>query len=213
MKLAAGKGNSTIRCSLHHVDIDSPNFPRYRAVSYQWGKEKFRYHIQVGSPASVQHEQEYGRLRVKRNLLNLLQNIREPGSDCWLWIDAVCIDQSSVEERNSQVRLIGEIYRKADRVLVWLGTGRLMGMRAKRALNFMEEAAEYARKGGSISKYCANVSCKAIACGFVIISRWEYDWHCIAAFCKLGYWWRKWIIQELSSRALSCSRSGLRPIP
>ena len=36
-------------------------------------------------------------------------------------IDGVCIDQSSLQERNHQVCLMGEIYRRAYRVNVWLG--------------------------------------------------------------------------------------------
>ena len=38
-----------------------------------------------------------------------------------LWIDAICIDQSNVEERNHQVPLMKTIYSNADAVQVWLG--------------------------------------------------------------------------------------------
>jgi len=38
-----------------------------------------------------------------------------------LWADAICIDQQNIEERGTQVQLMGMIYWKADRVLVWLG--------------------------------------------------------------------------------------------
>jgi hypothetical protein len=39
----------------------------------------------------------------------------------FLWIDAICIDQSRVEERNHQVAMMGKIYSLARKVLVWLG--------------------------------------------------------------------------------------------
>jgi ankyrin repeat protein len=39
----------------------------------------------------------------------------------WLWIDQICIDQNTVEERNHQVGLMSMIYARANRVLVWLG--------------------------------------------------------------------------------------------
>jgi hypothetical protein len=39
----------------------------------------------------------------------------------FLWIDAICIDQSQVEERNHQVAMMGKIYSRAYEVLVWLG--------------------------------------------------------------------------------------------
>lgn len=38
-----------------------------------------------------------------------------------LWADAICIDQQNIEKRGKQVQLMGMIYWKADRVLVWPG--------------------------------------------------------------------------------------------
>jgi hypothetical protein len=38
-----------------------------------------------------------------------------------LWIDGICINQVCVEERNTQVSMMADIYRNARRVLVWLG--------------------------------------------------------------------------------------------
>ena len=38
-----------------------------------------------------------------------------------LWIDSICINQSDLAEKSSQVNLMRRIYRKAKRVIVWLG--------------------------------------------------------------------------------------------
>ncbi|KAK4136076.1 hypothetical protein BT67DRAFT_375542 [Trichocladium antarcticum] len=38
-----------------------------------------------------------------------------------LWVDALCIDQGSAEEKARQIPLMGEIYSGAGRVLAWLG--------------------------------------------------------------------------------------------
>ncbi|MCJ1232775.1 hypothetical protein MMC14_000729 [Varicellaria rhodocarpa] len=38
-----------------------------------------------------------------------------------LWIDAICINQDNIQERNEQVQLMRSIYRGAYRVLVYLG--------------------------------------------------------------------------------------------
>jgi hypothetical protein len=38
-----------------------------------------------------------------------------------IWVDALCIDQKNTIERGSQVQMMGQIYRNASRVLVWLG--------------------------------------------------------------------------------------------
>lgn len=39
-----------------------------------------------------------------------------------LWVDAICIDQGNIAEKNTQVPLMSTIYSHAA-VLVWLGTG------------------------------------------------------------------------------------------
>jgi hypothetical protein len=38
-----------------------------------------------------------------------------------MWTDAICIDQTSVVDKNQQVPLMGDIYRKAHEVVIWLG--------------------------------------------------------------------------------------------
>jgi Heterokaryon incompatibility protein (HET) len=41
--------------------------------------------------------------------------------DCPFWIDAICIDQSSIAERSHQVSRMKEIYKTAKEVVAWLG--------------------------------------------------------------------------------------------
>lgn len=45
----------------------------------------------------------------------------EAGDPLVIWIDAACINQASLEERNAQVLLMPDIYRGARNVKVWLG--------------------------------------------------------------------------------------------
>ena len=39
----------------------------------------------------------------------------------YYWIDAICIDQSNIQERNHQVQNMRTIYSEAQSVLIWLG--------------------------------------------------------------------------------------------
>ena len=39
----------------------------------------------------------------------------------YVWIDAICIDQSNIDERSSQVALMSDIYQSAESVRVWFG--------------------------------------------------------------------------------------------
>lgn len=50
-----------------------------------------------------------------------LKFLRRSEVDRYLWIDALCIDQSSLQERSDQVAKMGMIYREAATVVVWLG--------------------------------------------------------------------------------------------
>lgn len=50
----------------------------------------------------------------------------------FFWIDALCINQADLEERGAQVRIMPQIYTKADCVIVWLGDDSQMLFRLLR---------------------------------------------------------------------------------
>ena len=50
-----------------------------------------------------------------------LQRLRNTSEPRLLWIDAICIDQHNIKDRNHQVARMRDIYAHALRVLIWLG--------------------------------------------------------------------------------------------
>jgi hypothetical protein len=50
-----------------------------------------------------------------------LRHLRDPEKALHLWVDVICINQASVEEKNHQVAMMGEIYRCAEKCFMWLG--------------------------------------------------------------------------------------------
>ena len=60
-------------------------------------------------------------LRVTTNLSTALRYLRSENAPITLWIDAICIYQDDVDERNQQVSIMPETYASAEGVLVWLG--------------------------------------------------------------------------------------------
>ncbi|KAF4625929.1 hypothetical protein G7Y89_g12234 [Cudoniella acicularis] len=56
-----------------------------------------------------------------RNLDNALRVLRNHDTPRCLWIDALCINQKDDAEKSVQVALMGSIYSKALRVVIWLG--------------------------------------------------------------------------------------------
>lgn len=87
----------------------------YEALSYTWGSWEDSKSIRIDDKYDIQ---------ISQNLWTALQNLR--GNWRWqdFWVDQICIDQESHYERNHQVKLMGEVYRQADQVLVWLGASK-----------------------------------------------------------------------------------------
>jgi hypothetical protein len=52
--------------------------------------------------------------------MSALQHLRLADKPRRLWIDALCIDYSDIDEQGRKVRFMGEIFSKADRVVLWL---------------------------------------------------------------------------------------------
>jgi hypothetical protein len=85
----------------------------YLAISYAWGDPTPRRQILVNGRERMIAENLWQFLRQARAKPELLSG--------WLWIDALCINQTSPEEIMDQVGIISSIFRGADRVVVWLG--------------------------------------------------------------------------------------------
>ncbi|KAK4444739.1 heterokaryon incompatibility protein-domain-containing protein [Podospora aff. communis PSN243] len=105
----------SIRCSLMEVQlehVERGDHP-YEAVSYVWGTNIRDYHVFCRGK----------KIPVTRNCRVVLKRLRHASEPRLIWIDAICIDQSSVLERNHQVALMGDVYKLAKSVLIWLGRG------------------------------------------------------------------------------------------
>jgi hypothetical protein len=84
---------------------------QYEALSYTWGGEKKPRSIFIGNQ----------KLDVTENLHAALSRLRCRYLARIVWVDAICINQTSEEERSQQVQLMAMIYSKAYCVIVWLG--------------------------------------------------------------------------------------------
>ncbi|KAL9599539.1 MAG: hypothetical protein Q9219_003783 [cf. Caloplaca sp. 3 TL-2023] len=101
---------SPIICTLWAAQLENAE---YDAVSYVWGNSTAVREINCNRHAIAVTVSLYGALRKLQP---------PPGSaDRTLWADAICIDQSNVAERNSQVGMMGAIYERARSVQIWLG--------------------------------------------------------------------------------------------
>ncbi|KAM0422599.1 hypothetical protein ACHAPD_001053 [Fusarium lateritium] len=103
---------SPLRCNLFQAYLDEEeSIIPYEALSYVWGTQSTPSEITVDGKA----------MSITTSLHDALHHLRQQDQDRILWVDALCIDQSNIKERSHQVNHMGEIYRKADNVIVWLG--------------------------------------------------------------------------------------------
>ncbi|OIW23544.1 HET-domain-containing protein [Coniochaeta ligniaria NRRL 30616] len=100
-----------IAFKLDETSLDRPK--SYEALSYTWG----------GQPLDRPVSCDGRTLLVTANAEAALHRLRNRVKTRSLWVDAICINQTSTAERNVQVANMGDIYRCAKQVLVWVGDG------------------------------------------------------------------------------------------
>ncbi|EPE31119.1 hypothetical protein GLAREA_04086 [Glarea lozoyensis ATCC 20868] len=98
-------------CEMHEISTRS-----YHALSYTWGPQTVKVPISING---------FG-FQVTPNLLDALMSFFSKNPQDLLWVDAICIDQSNLEERDQQVRRMMDIYGEAEMVIVHLGYSRTL---------------------------------------------------------------------------------------
>ncbi|KAF2117042.1 heterokaryon incompatibility protein-domain-containing protein [Lophiotrema nucula] len=111
--LSSSARNTQIVCEL--INRRDGDVPQYEALSWCWG----------GHPPTAQVLiRKKGRLYsmgVSPVLVVALTFIRSSQKDRYLWVDAICINQDNLVEKNHQVEMMHNIYANAKQVRVWLG--------------------------------------------------------------------------------------------
>jgi hypothetical protein len=93
----------------------SNEVPEYEALSYVWGDQEMM------EPMVLFDSDHRMEIEIGKPLANALRHLRLAERPRQIWCDMLCINQNDLVERAAQVSLMGEIYREADRVVVWLG--------------------------------------------------------------------------------------------
>ncbi|QDS73245.1 hypothetical protein FKW77_004088 [Venturia effusa] len=178
-----------------HIELQThslANVPPYFALSYAWGDDKVMRSILVDDCI----------LAVRLNLWDGLHGLKASASQLFekaggsqtfgplanelssitVWIDALCINQSDNSERSHQVRLMGDIYKRASCVVSYLGPVSEDSDEAMRALAQIPND-HY----GTVKDYW-----------------WADDKKFRRSMTKLlsrPYWTRLWVVQEFKVAA------------
>lgn len=169
--LQQGHFEDTIRCNLSKVSLKDE--PYFQALSYTWGDLSITGQIYLnGQPHHV-----------TKNLESALRHLRHISEPRVLWIDALCINQEDVLERNSQVIHMNSIYKKASEVVAW------MGEEAEES-NLVFDAFEALLKYDS-----THLNTEADPVVQKILSEPQYA-KAIWLFFQRSWWNRVWTVQE-----------------
>jgi hypothetical protein len=108
-----------LQCKLLDYNIQDPSGRThlYDALSYVWGDQNDTRPIYIVKDKL----QGKGELKVTTNLYAALSHLRNFFFQRIIWVDAICIDQKNIGEREQQILLMAKIYSQAICVLVWLG--------------------------------------------------------------------------------------------
>lgn len=156
---------------------------KYDAISYTWGADEPSCPIRINEQLML----------LRRNIWNLLKHHQQTGissPSLGLWVDSICINQESIEEKNVQVKQMRLTFQQARRVLVWLGDASadntLMQHYQGHEQHDTEERLDWDEfLTASISADLSNSSSHALR-------------DALHKVLHNGYWRRLWIIQELA---------------
>lgn len=136
LRLAPGSRDETPKATLKCVSLDDN--PEYNVLSYAWGSNSDLVAIEVQGEEFL----------VTRNLYQCLVNLRHETEALSIWVDAICINQRSNEEKNTQVPLMRDVYKFARQAYVWLGEatdGLKLVVASMKAVEIRGESAKWER--------------------------------------------------------------------
>ncbi|KAH7333365.1 heterokaryon incompatibility protein-domain-containing protein [Rhexocercosporidium sp. MPI-PUGE-AT-0058] len=197
LQMPWGKGASTFDGDL--VPFALQTSPDFVALSYTWGTEM---HTQ---PLSINGHDFY----VTENLYSFLRRIPdlpEFSPDTWWWVDAICINQNDVKEKNSQMAIMGKIYESATQTVVWLGE--------ENDAHFGEESRDCRYAIENLYRLCDEMerasgndkAANRAAMEWLRDPKSGLDWGAVRGLLLRPWWRRVWTLQEF----LISDRSGMR---
>ncbi|PVH87693.1 HET-domain-containing protein, partial [Cadophora sp. DSE1049] len=169
--LNPGSRSNAIQCQLRTCSlVDS--IIEYEALSYTWGTPCPRHHITIDSYS----------MSVNPALHIALSHLRYSTEPRILWVDAVCINQEDLKEREEQVTQMRLVYSCARRVLAWLGEeyeSSDAAMSLLENIDMVDLKKLQDNNGGGASPS-------------------RVDWDALFALLRRPWWSRVWIIQEVT---------------
>ena len=107
--LDPGAIDDSLTCALRTVSLN--DHPAYETLSYVWGNPILNNEIVANGRV----------IKTTKNLHTALRYLRNSDEPRLIWADGICINQSDLDERSSQVGMMGDVYRRGKELQIWLG--------------------------------------------------------------------------------------------
>ncbi|KAH8726428.1 heterokaryon incompatibility protein-domain-containing protein [Phaeosphaeriaceae sp. PMI808] len=183
-----------LHCSFTVASLD--NEISFEALSYVWGDatDALPIIVEEDTPTAVP---------ITRNLHNALKSMRSQSHERVIWADALCVNQNNLAERNSQVKLMSDVYGRATCVICYLGE---YWEGCDMTMEFME------RMGSDNGLHISSSHSPTVE-----ISSKPVDWTLllpnIGQFFRFPYWSRVWTVQEYLLAQNTILQCGTRTLP
>lgn len=197
LELLATSPSDKVYASCRLTTVSLNEKPRFMALSYVWGAPSVTDTILLNGI----------RRQVTRNLAVALRCLtpsvrknQRTGTNSRLWVDAVCINQDDIPERNHQVSLMGELYSSATGVFSWLGTDPCVHTAIKTLVTISKEIQNANGEADILGKldwlrHHPDLYAKDDSLSRELIP--NRCWTALHDFAHLAYWSRMWIFQEI----------------
>ena len=173
------------RLEVHSV----ASMPAFEAISYRW---------RTGSKVPILLNG--GGFMVSQAVYSMLQGLRHDLESRLVWIDAICINQEDISERQWQVLLMGDIYSSALRVVCWLGYHPL----SAGALSLMATLADFngaalASGANSLEEVEATMDAAVLATFKKVMTQLQHPvWAAVHTLMRNEWFSRVWVVQEVA---------------
>jgi hypothetical protein len=196
--LQHGRGDDPLACQLRVVDVLDNNIS-FEAISYAWGSQETPERILC----TIGKGQGQVSLPLTRNAADALKAFRKPRGKRLLWIDSICISQTSQSEKSTQVGMMDSIFASATAVLIWLG--REDGVRSPAAAALFKRWADWSRFATVMAKQEMLSRPRRDGVHITRLGRWhgpleffDDDIRKILEVFECEWFWRLWCVQELA---------------
>ena len=201
LTLSAGDGDSIIICDLHTVH---PSAAKFHALSYAWEGTDLTHTIICNG----------GWMRITKSLHSALWHLREDDERTPLWVDAICIHQTDLEEKTQQVREMANVYRNAAVVILWLGearagTGEALEVLGRMADTWPELKPSEPRSNYNLETYDPAARASQVRTASIgLPHETSAVWQSVGDVVRRPWFGRMWILREHLAARTSYFRIG-----